>query len=155
MDDLKVPKRRTPVEMILPGGLTRRVDVFLSEFASNHVGPERLSDLLNGNDRFVPGLDTEAGTMSFMHREAVIVARVSHEVENVVEQHTIPTEHEVEVTLTDGTRLSGLITYVRPPERNRLNDYLNEGVPFFPLLEKQHVALINKQHVARVTHVKR
>lgn len=155
MDDLKVPKRRTPVEITLPGGLVRRVDVFLSEFAPGHVGPERLSDVLNGHDRFVPGLDTEAGTMSFMHREALLIARVSPDVENVVEQHTIPTEHEVEVTLTDGTKLSGLITYVRPPERNRLNDYLNEPAPFFPLLEKQHVALVNKQHVARVTNVKR
>jgi hypothetical protein len=54
MDDLRVPKRAVPVEVILPGGSARRVSVFLGEGAAAHHGPERLSDLLNGSAPFIP-----------------------------------------------------------------------------------------------------
>ncbi len=158
MDELRVPKRRTPVEVILPGGAVRQVVVFLSEFASNHVGAERLSDLLNGTDDFVPAVEQEGERLTFLNRSSVAAARVAPEVEedaNAADGATIPTEHEVEITLVDGTVLKGLVTYVLPPDRSRLNDYLNEAPPFFKLLEGKHLSLINKRHVSHVVALKR
>jgi hypothetical protein len=158
MDELRVPKRRTPVEVILPGGAVRQVVVFLSEFASHHAGAERLSDLLNGTDDFVPALELEGDRLTFLNRAGIAAARVAPEVEedaNAADGATIPTEHEVEITLVDGTVLKGLVTYVLPPDRSRLNDYLNESPPFFKLLEGKHLSLVNKRHVSRVVALKR
>ena len=151
-DELKVPKRRAQVEVLLPGGAVRQVMVFLGESAHDHAGAERLSDLLNGHVDFVPALDTASNQMTFLGRQSIAAARIARELEGG-DEHTIATEHEVEVTLVDGTVLRGLVTFVLPPERSRLLDYLNDAQPFVRLLETDKVALINKRHIARVAKV--
>jgi len=150
MDDLKVPKHRTAVEVVLPGGAPRRMALFLAEAAPDHAGPEVPLDLLNGHHDFIPALDEEGGAMTFLHRAGVPVLRVPRALDADPDDLTLPTEHEVEVLLRDGTSLPGLISYVRPPDRSRLVDVLNEPPPFFRLLQGDLVAYVNKDHVARV-----
>lgn len=156
MDDLRIPKRRAQAEVILPGGATHKVALFLADAAPEHVGPERPSDLLNRADEFIPALDEETGRMTFLHRGAVALVRVAPALEpDEEEEITLPTEHEVEVELDDATRHVGLVSFLRPPERSRLVEFLNEAPPFFRLLEAGAVALVNKRHVARVVLVSR
>jgi hypothetical protein len=153
MNELRVPKRRVEVELLLSGGSGRRVALFLSEHAPDHLGAERVSDLLNQGGEFLPALDVaRGGGHACIARSAVVFVRVPApgEPEDGAEWHTIPTEHEVEVTLVDGGRLRGLVTYVLPPERSRVLDYLNEPEPFFRLQQREGVVLVNKRHVAEV-----
>jgi hypothetical protein len=150
MDELRVPKRRVPVEVILPGGAARRVVLFLAEAAADHAGGEQPSDLLNGPVEFIPAVDEADGAMTFLHRGAVAVVRVAPELEpDEAEEFTLPTEHEVEVHLAGGGVRAGLVSFLRP-DRTRLVDFLNEPSPFFRLLEADAVALVNKRHVTRV-----
>jgi hypothetical protein len=157
LESLSIPKRRVAAQFILPGGSSRTVAVFLAEAAPGHSGGERLSDLLNNSgSQFIPALDAETDAMTFVHCENLALARVDAALEpNVVDQFTIPTEHEVEVRLMDGQKLRGLITYVLPEAHSRLTDYLNNAPPFIPLLEGEKVALINKRHVAYVETLRR
>jgi hypothetical protein len=152
MDDLRVPKRRVPVEVLLPGGATARMALFLSEVAADHTGPERPSDLLNGGDDFVPAFDESGKAMTFLSRGSVSAVRLDPALEGAEEEDvTLPTEHEVEVLLQNGTVLRGLVTYLRPADRSRLVDFLNEAPPFFRLLDAQGLSLVNKRHVVRVS----
>ncbi|PTL80897.1 hypothetical protein [Vitiosangium sp. GDMCC 1.1324] len=157
LESLSVPKRRVAAQFVLPGGASREVAVFLAEAAPGHTGGERLSDLLNNSgSQFIPALDAETNAMTFVHCENLALARVAAEHEpNVVDQFTIPTEHEVEVRLVDGQKLHGLITYVLPEAHSRLTDYLNSAPPFIPVLEGERVALVNKRHVAYVETLRR
>ncbi len=156
MDEYRVPKRKTSVGVLLPGGTERTVEVFLSEQAAQHEGAERLDDLLNGPDEFIPAFDVATATFTVLSRAGIAVARVAREVDfEPIDEHTLPTEHEVEVTLLDGRTLRGVVSYVRPPDRSRLTDYLNENSPFILLLEIEHVALVNKRHVARIANLSR
>jgi hypothetical protein len=151
MEELRVPKRRTPVEIQLPGGAVHRVAVFLGDFAHDHAGPECLSDLLNGPGEFVPAYDLDSDTMTFLNRAGIAVARLPGYFEpESSEQHTLPTEHDVEIILNDGAKLRGLVSYVLPPERCRLIDFLNDAPLFFRLLEQSTVSLVNRRHVALV-----
>jgi hypothetical protein len=151
MEDLRVPKRRVPAEAILAGGAVRRLTLFLAEAASHHTGPERPSDLLNGGGDFVPAFDEDAGAMTFLNRAGVAAVRLpGREAVDDAEDLTLPTEHAVEVVLHSGTTLRGLVSYLRPTERSRLVDFLNEPEPFFHLLEERSSALVNKHHVVRV-----
>lgn len=149
-EELKVPKRRVQVEVLVPGSGARQVIVFLAEFASLHTGPERLSDLLNAQDKFIPAFDVASETMLFLGRDSIAAARVAREWE-LGELPEDGPRHEVEIALTDGTLLTGTVTLVLPPERSRLLDYLNDAQPFVRLTEPTRVALINKRHIARVT----
>jgi hypothetical protein len=156
MADLRVPKRRALAEVLLPGGTSRRIALFLAEAASGHAGPERPFDLLNGGADFVPALDEASGEMTFLNRAGLVAVRVDAALEaDAGEDPTIPTEHEVEVLLEDGSVLRGLVSYLRPPDHARLVDFLNDGAPFFRLIEERGVALVNKRHVARVALVAR
>jgi hypothetical protein len=152
MEDLRVPKRRIPVEVLLPGGTPRPMALFLSEVAADHTGQERPSDLLNGGDDFIPAFDEAGKAMTFLNRSAVSAVRLDPALDtNVDEDVSLPTEHEVEVQLQDGTLLRGLVSYLRPSERSRLVDFLNEDPPFFRLLDASALVLVNKRHVVRVT----
>jgi hypothetical protein len=157
LESLSIPKRRVAAQFVLPGGASRAVAVFLAEAAPGHSGGERLSDLLNNSgSQFIPAIDAETDAMTFVQCENLALARVDAALEpNVVDQFTIPTEHEVEVRLMDGQKLRGLITYVLPEAHSRLTDYLNNAPPFIPLLEGEKVALINKRHVAYVETLRR
>lgn len=151
MEDLRVPKRRTAIEIQLQGGAIHRVAVFLGEFASGHAGPERLSDLLNGPGEFFPAYDLEADAMTFLNRTGLAVVRLPNVVElEAADPLTLPTEHEVEIVLDDGIKLRGLVSYLLPPEHSRLIDFLNQSPLFLRLLEQDRIALVNKRHVARM-----
>jgi hypothetical protein len=151
MSDLKVPKRRVAVAATLAGGLRRDVTVFLAEAAPGHAGGERLSDLLNGPHDFIPALEAETGAMTFLNRAALVMAEAGADAErNGADEITIPTEHAVEITLRDGRALRGHVTYVLPPGRSRLADFLNDGSLFLPLHGDSRVRLVHKRHVTRV-----
>ncbi len=150
MQELRVPKRRTPVELVLADGTPRKVLVFLAEFAARHSGAERLSDLLDGESEFIPAVEASTNAVFFLHSTSVAVARVASSVEGDDGQHTSPTKHEVEITLIGGARLRGHVAYVMPPDRSRLTDYLNSEPRFIKLIEQEGVALVNKQHVTLI-----
>lgn len=149
MDELRVPKHRISTDVLLPGGGSRRMTLFLAEAAPDHDGPERPLDLLNGRAEFIPALDETTGQMDFLNRATLAAVRVPYQAEPD-EPPTLPVEHEVEVQFVDGAVVRGLVSYIRPREHDRLVDFLNEPSPFFPLLEQGAVALVNKRHVARV-----
>jgi hypothetical protein len=155
MSELVVPKRRVDVTVGLCGGLTRRVTLFLAERSSAHAGGERVSDLLEAGGEFIPALDEADGAMTFLKRGAIVHADAPPEPTGAADELTLPTEHEVNVTLGDGRVLHGLVSYVLPPERSRLVDYLNEPMQFLPLRGADALVLVNKQHVARVAAVER
>lgn len=153
MDELRVPKRRVNVEFqLLFAPATRRLTVFLAEAAHVHDGPERLSDVLNGDTQFLPAYDEATRQMVFLARDAICFARLSanEEPADEAEGHTIPTECEVELRLAPGIPLRGLVSYVHPADRSRLNDYLNIAPSFFRVLEGDHVVLVNKRHLLEV-----
>jgi hypothetical protein len=156
MEDLRVPKRRIPVQVLLPGGKATSMVMFLSEVAADHTGPERPSDLLNGGDDFVPAFDEAGKVMTFLNRSAIAAIRLDPALDaDVDEDVSIPTEHEVDLLLQDGATLRGLVSFLRPSERSRLIDFLNEAPPFFRLLDAGVLVLVNKRHVARVTLLSR
>jgi len=152
-DELKVPKRRAQVELLLPGGGSRQVLVFLAEFAGSHAGHERLSDLVNGPNEFLPAVDLATDTTIFVGRAGIAAARVGREWESSYGLGDAE-EHEVEITLADGTTLRGIVQFELPPDRSRLLDYLNDVQPFVRLDEGEKVILVNKRHIARVAKVK-
>jgi hypothetical protein len=151
LEELRVPKRRVLAQIILPGGETREVSVFLTTEVPKYTEGERLSDLLNSEVKFIPAQDVATGMITFLNSVAIAVARTDVEHEFREEDRlTILTEHEVEIRLLDGQRLQGLIVYIQPEGRNRLNDYLNDAPPFLRLIQGERVALVNKRHVAYV-----
>jgi hypothetical protein len=150
--ELTVPKRRVEVEIAFCGGERRRLLLYLAESASDHSGPERVSDVLGRDDRFFPAHDPASDQVVFVARDAVAYASVPRSAEpGDANELTIPTEHVLEITLCDGQRVRGVVGYVLPAERSRLVDFLNHAPSFLRLLASpEELLLVNGRHVARV-----
>lgn len=154
VNELRVPKHAAPVEVVLAGGATDRVVIFLADYASTHAGAERLSDLLNGTADFLPAREVATGRMTFLNRQGIALARVDPELERGADTDwALPSEHRVAVALSDGTRLTGRVRFVLPPAHSRLVDFLNDAPPFFALFEGEKVAFVNKRFVVRVDEI--
>ncbi len=149
MTDLSVPKHRVRVELLLAGGERREAIVFLAAQAEEHSGPERVSDLLAREEAFFPAEDAATGETWFVARGAVAAARVARALEpGDGDEHTLPTEHEVEVALRDRQRLRGTLSSVLPPDHSRGIDFLNEAPRFFRLLASaDDLLLVHREHV--------
>jgi hypothetical protein len=149
MDPLRIPKRRSEIEVTFADGSVRKVVFFLAEQASQHGGEERIGDLLESAADFVPGIDREGDKVAFLAKESIAVVRTD-EPPWERDEINLPVEHEVEVWLRGGAVLRGFLSYVLPAESSRPIDYLNGSSHFFTLIEEGHVALVHKTHVLEV-----
>jgi hypothetical protein len=151
VSELRVPKRRVEVEVAFTDGERRRLALFLAGSAAERAGPERVSDALCGDARFLPALDADGGDLHLLARAAISFVRLAAAEEpGDAEELTIPTEHALEVVLRDGARLAGTVSYVLPPERSRPIDFLNEAPAFFRLFTAPgEVLLVNREQVSR------
>ena len=149
MESLRVPKHRAPVDIVWMDGASQSFQVFLADSAAGHRGPERLSDLLGGDSGFVPAFDQSNGPI-WLNLNNIAAVRATPQLDPLTDVDTLPTEHDVEVTMSSGAVFRGLISYVRPDEQSRLTDFLNDGGPFIRLLDGASVVFVNKRHVLRV-----
>jgi hypothetical protein len=150
-EELRVPKQRTAVEVLLPDGGWRRYAVFLAASSGAHAGPERVSDLLAAPGDFFPALEEGGSRVAMLSRSAIAAVRVEPWAEaDTTASSCPPFEHPIEVTLANGLQLRGLLCFAAPADHARVVDHLNAAPPFFALQESAAVALVNKRHVARV-----
>lgn len=151
MDDLRIPVQRVPVEVAQTDGSMQRVEMFVSERSANHDGPQSPSEAISGLRGFLPAIDPTDETLVCLKVDAITWMRFDASLERQgPEAHTIPIEHEVELVLSGGERCRGLLSYVRPPNHDRLSDFLNEDDGPLKLLQGSNVLLINRRHILRV-----
>lgn len=148
MEELRVPKRATRVDVPFAGGTTSEVEVYLADIGE---GREHLSDLLEGVLEFLPARAADGGATALLRRASIAVATVDAGVETAGPTPvTTPTEQRVTVHLVDGSSLSGVVRYVLAGESSRVLDHLNESTRFFAVWSGSRVALVAKAHVASV-----
>ena len=156
----RVPKLQIPVEVLLAGGTTLSLSIFLSECAQSHAGYERPSDLLNGPDPFIPATDGGDG-VQFVHRDGLVSIRVPARHETSEQgghggAGLVPDEAvraKVEVIVEQGPGLRGVVAYVMPEGQRRLQDVLNLKDQFLILHDGDLVHLVNKRRILRVTAI--
>jgi len=156
VEDLKVPKRRVPVTLTLTGGVRARFSLFLADAVPGLPGHELLCDLLEDEAPFLPAVELEGGAMTFVSRAALVVAEAGAQECRPDDDLGLPTEFAIEVTVVEGQRLRGHVSYVRPPDRARLGDFLNDPRQFLPLFaEDGTVRFVHKRHVRRIDLLER
>ena len=157
VEELKLQKRRVPVSVTLAGGVRTRVALFLADAVPGRTGHELLCDLLEDEAPFLPAVVLESGAISFISRAAVVVVEAGADADREPgEDLALPTEVAIEVTVVEGQRLRGHVRYVRPPDRSRLIDFLNDDRRFLPLHgDDETVRFVHKRYVCRVDLVER
>lgn len=145
-----IPRVAIPVSLLQTAGGRRDGQIYVMERVPQHAGPETPLDMLNRPDGFFPFRPTDDGG-------AVLLVTKARTVTLSVPRTTAPEDParlsaakqaRIELTLADGTRLSGWATLELPAHHSRVLDYLNASVdPFFAVTTEEHIHIVNRAHV--------
>ena len=127
MDEQKIAKNRRRVLFTLADGSTVEGKVFLSLYEACHEGPQRVGELLNSVDAFIP-VETTNGMLHL--NISNIIAAYTPIMEEGNELMTLGQRHKVQITTSLGTVIEGEVFVNLPHDRNRVSDYLNQGERF-------------------------
>lgn len=155
MDTIKlfrVEKLRRAVRVVLTDGRRLDGDVFLAERTRIRAEPQEPIDLLNEDAPFFPFYLSE--------QELLLVAK-----SQVTRVETAAPEGDpsadmpdgamaVEITLIDGSTISGFVPLEKRGEQTRLLDFLNGYAKrFMPVFWGEQVCLVNRLLIATVSQL--
>lgn len=156
MSELRIEKRRVSVSVSLTAGHRFTGALFLSAQAAAHAGPERLLDLLNASEGFLPfELVSSVGAREtiLLNRShiAVVQSEASHHDLADDTSYQVAPQKSVALLLATGEELSGVLRIDRPSGRNRLSDGLNDHIGFRYLETANGILAVNFAYVVRIT----
>ena len=145
-----IPRVAIPAVLLQTGGGKRTGEIYVMERVSQHAGHETALDMLNRPEGFFPFRPKDDG-------KAVLLVTKARTVSLTVPRTTTPEDPDrlsaartgrLELTLADGSRLSGSATIELPQHHSRLLDYLNASAePFFAITTADEIHLVNRAHV--------
>ncbi len=153
--ELHVQKTRAEALVTLTNGRSARGYFFVAGGSAHHEGPERVGDLLNAEDGFVPFERHDAGGaigIVYNRRHLVVVALSDSEA--VREPgYQVATRRTVSLLLSNGQRVTGCVRIYRPERQDRVSDWVRSGEPFRYIETDGCTLLVNLDHVVEVSEV--
>lgn len=158
MSDLRIEKRRVTVTVTTAAGPRHTGSLFLSAQAATHAGPERLVDLLNGGQAFVPFervSPTGDREMRLLNRAHLVLVQAEGAGDDVAGDpgYQVARKKSAVLTLTTGERIAGVLRVERPAGRDRLSDFLSGETGFCYFESPSGLLAVNLAHVTEITPV--
>ncbi|HKO16813.1 MAG TPA: hypothetical protein VJU87_11290 [Gemmatimonadaceae bacterium] len=154
----RVEKLRRAVTVVLDDGRRLEGEIFLWSRAKARTTPEEPIDLLNEDEEFFPFF-RDGEEMLLLAREHVArVESTAGEDDPELDFSEMPPGPDglmgVEMTLADGTTLSGFVPLEKRGEQTRLLDFLNSyRKRFIPIFWGEHVCLVNRHQIASISQL--
>jgi len=153
VSEFRIEKRRAEARLTLTGGIVSGC-FFLSGSNASHSGPERVADLLNGENGFFPfevRTDSGLSTAMFNRAHLVLVTLVGETVEARLDPgYSVAKEREVRLRLSNGQTLEGRVRIYRPRGRDRLSDYARTPEVFRYVETADGTVIVNAQHIVEL-----
>jgi hypothetical protein len=150
MTGFSVPRVAILASLRMTAGEPQHGEIYVMERVPQHAGPETPLDMLNRPEGFFPFRPSKNGS-------AVLLVTKARTVTLTVPGTIAPKDParlsaakqaRLELTLADGSRLSGSATLELPQHHSRVLDYLNSSQePFFAITTDDEVHLVNRTHV--------
>ncbi len=146
MIDQKIVKERRPVLFTLSDGSEVKGEVFLSLYEAKRMGPQRVGELLNGEDVFLPVAAAEG--MIHLNVSNIVTARTGSQSE-WDDQETLGRKYTVRISTHLG-EITGDVVVNLPREHSRVSDYLNQPDRFFRVFRPGEVLYIAARFILAV-----
>jgi hypothetical protein len=147
MDEQKIVKNRRQVLFTLADGSTVEGKVFLSLYEACHEGPQRVGELLNSDDGFIP-VET-AGCMTHLNIINIVTAQTPL-IEEGDELMRLGEQYRVQITTALGTVIEGQVFVNLPHDRNRVSDYLNQRDRFCRVFLAEKIVYVGTRFILSV-----
>lgn len=147
MDSQRISKETCDVLFSLADGRKVWGEVFLNLFGAHHDGPQRVGELLNSDEPFVP-IKTEEGT-ELVHLRQLVSAQV--EAEHELDELMLLGEHyHVTVQTVLGQSFQAEVYVDLPEGGRRVKDYLNRTEGFLRFIIGEQVLYLNRCFIVSV-----
>ena len=157
MSEFRVEKRRAEAELTLSTGTRVKGAFFLAGSSAGHAGPERVGDVLNGEEGFFPfelAGDGTPRTVLVNRAHVTTIALPPSVIEAQLDPgYDIATKRRVSILLSTGTRVAGTVSVPRPIGHDRLSDYAHVGEVFRYVETSDHTLIINSAHIVELLEI--
>lgn len=149
MSGFSIPRVALEATLHLTAGTRREGRIYVMERVPQHAGHETPLDMLNRAEGFFPFRPRGDGAGVLLVAKArTVTLTVPHAPPEDSVRLSAAKQARFEVTLADGSLLSGWATLELPQHHSRLLDYLNTSAdPFFAITTADQVHLVNRAHV--------
>jgi len=148
----RVEKLRRAVRVVLTDGRRLDGDVFLAERTRSRAEPQEPIDLLNEDAPFFPFFLNEQEVLLVAKEQVTRVETAAPDGEAVADMPD--GAMAVEITLIDGSSVSGFVPLEKRGEQTRLLDFLNGYLKrFIPVFWGEQVCLVNRFLIASVSQL--
>lgn len=154
LSQFHVEKQRVRA-IVAPSHGAAIVGFFFVAGTASSEGPERVLDLLNANEGFVPfGLaDNTAMTSVLLQRDHIVTVTLDDHEARRVPGYTYAISRRVSLRLTTGERLTGDVRVYRPAGRDRLSDWARHGNRFRYVETGATTVIVNVNHIVEAREV--
>ena len=149
MAGFSIPSAAIPAILLQTAGGKREGQIYVMERVPQHAGPETPLDMLNRAEGFFAFRPKDNGASVLLVAKARTVSLTvpATAPEDSARLSAAKRAH-LELTLADGSQLSGWATLELPEHHSRLLDYLNAtATPFFAVAADDGLHLVNRAHV--------
>ena len=146
----RIEKAKTEATLTLSNGMSVHGCFFLAGNSAAHAGPERIKDLLNGEQAFFPFevSGPDGARTILLNREHVVIAKLHRPDEAQDEPgYKFATHRRVAMRLSDGAQLKGTVIVYSPQGHDRLSDFVRRPERFTYLESERVTYLVNVRHV--------
>ena len=144
-----MPRVAIRATLLQTSGAKRGGEIYVMERVPQHAGHETPLDMLNRPEGFFPFRPQgNGGAVLLVAKARTVTLSVPRTEPEDATRLSAAKQASLEVTLADGSKLSGWATLELPQHHSRLLDYLNASPePFFALATADEVHLVNRAHV--------
>lgn len=146
MTDQKIAKERRPVLLTLADGSEVKGEVFLSLYEAKRMGPQRVGELLNGGEVFLPVATAEG--MIHVNVSNIVTARTEMQSE-WDDLETLGRKYTVRIKTHLG-EISGEVFVNLPREHSRVSDFLNQPDRFLRLSGPEEIVYVAARYILSV-----
>lgn len=153
--NLRFEKHRAPARVTLTGGGRYDGCFFVAGGAARHDGPERVADLLESAEGFVPFETTGAGGTEtrVVNPTHIVAIALGDDEASRDPAYVIGRRQPVAVRLSTGDLLIGVIRVTRPEGHDRLSDWTRQPDRFRYVETSDALMLVNSAHIVEVAEI--
>lgn len=149
--EFRIQKRQVPAIVRTHGNLALDGHFMCSEVSDHHSGQERLTDLLNSNEPFVPFFENKRKGATLLNKDHIFLVELKGPDTDATGTAAIGETHLIELVLGSGGAFEGRCLVSGPPGHTRTLDYLNRTEHRFLYLDApEGFRIVNLNHVITV-----
>jgi hypothetical protein len=150
---LQFEKHRAFARILLTNGEWRDGCLFVAGASAWHDGPERVGELLETNQGFLP-LESPAGAGTVLINPGhILMVELAEDEARSDSGYVVARRQPVSLLLSSGQRIAGVVRVHRPEGHDRLSDWTRQPGRFRYFETTSGTCLLNASHIVEVSEI--